>query len=97
MKKIKASVSFQDVLREDMKNPEFKKAFKEADLPIRLAIQIAEAREKAHLTQAQLARKIGTKQQAISRVESGEQNITIGLLQKIAGAIGASVEVSLHR
>ena len=67
MKKVKAGVSFREVLKEDLKDPEFKKAFEDADLPVRLAIQIAKAREKAHRTQAQLARKIGTKQQAKRR------------------------------
>lgn len=96
MKKIKASVSFREVLKEDLKDPEFKKAFEDADLPVRLAIQIAKARERAHLSQAQLARKIGTKQQAISRIESGNHNITIEFLQRIAGATGTSAEVFLH-
>lgn len=96
MKKAKAGVSFRDVLKENLKDPEFKKAFEEADLPARLAIQIAKARERAHLTQAQLARRIGTKQQAISRVESGDNNITIEFLQRIANATGTNAEVFLR-
>ena len=96
MKKTKASVSFRDVLKEDLKDQEFKKAFEEADLPVRLAVQIAKARERAHLTQAQLARKIGTKQQAISRIESGDQNLTLATLQRIAEATGTSAEVFLR-
>lgn len=41
-------------LREELRDPEFKKAFDEEDLPARLAIQIAKLREKEGLTQQAL-------------------------------------------
>lgn len=88
---------FEDRLKEDMKDPEFRKAFEEADLPVRLAIEIAKLRKKRGLSQKELARKAKTKQQVISRIENLDQtNLTMGTLQKIAQALNVQVSVSFR-
>ncbi len=46
------------------------------------------AREKAELTQEQLAEKAGLQQSHISRLEKGEHSPTAKTLAKIAGALG---------
>lgn len=55
---------------------------------------IIEKRIKEGLTQAELARRAGTKQSAIARLESGTYNPTISFLQKIAEALGTRLKVS---
>jgi len=52
-------------------------------------------REHQHMTQIQLAKAIGTGQGAISRIESGEQNLTVGMLKKIADVLKCRVTVDL--
>jgi len=47
------------------------------------------------LTQAELASKIGTKQSAIARLESGNYNPTIRFLGKIARALRMRVSVTI--
>ena len=47
------------------------------------------------LTQKALANKIGTKQSAISRLESGRANPSLSFLHKIAKALDTKLEVSL--
>ncbi len=60
-----------------------------------IAIQIANEREKAGLSQKELAEKLKTTQSVISRIENGKQNISLDMLQKIATALGKkSVRVS---
>ena len=57
---------------------------------------IRESREAERLTQAQLARKVGTSQSAIARIE--DANYTgqkLGTIAKIAAALGHQVEVNL--
>jgi DNA-binding XRE family transcriptional regulator len=57
---------------------------------------IRELREGQHLTQAQLARKVGTSRSAIARIE--DANYTgqkLGTIARIAAALGHQVEVSL--
>ncbi|TSC56702.1 MAG: helix-turn-helix domain-containing protein [Parcubacteria group bacterium Greene0714_21] len=56
---------------------------------------IIQKRVEKGLTQKELASKIGTKQSAISRFESGTYNPTLSFLEKIANAFGARVIVSL--
>ncbi|OGM20995.1 hypothetical protein A2955_01495 [Candidatus Woesebacteria bacterium RIFCSPLOWO2_01_FULL_37_19] len=49
--------------------------------------ELIELRKKKGLTQKDLAYKIGTKQAAIARIESGRVNPTVSSLEKIASAL----------
>jgi ribosome-binding protein aMBF1 (putative translation factor) len=82
--------------RELMKNQEVRFLAGKQDEQFRLATAIRKARERAGLSQSALARKIGTKQSAISRVESGVYKSVPSLvfLQKVAVACGAKLEIS---
>lgn len=75
---------------------EFKSQEEENKLENEVAKQIISLRKTLGLSQKELADKLNTKQSAISRIEKGEQNISIGLLEKIADALGVEVNVSLN-
>lgn len=75
-------------IKEELKNPEFKKVFDREDFIVRVAVQIAIERQKHNLTQKELAHKLHTSQQTISRIEKGDQNVTIGLIERIAEVFG---------
>ena len=66
---MKGARSFRDGLKEDLKDPKFCKAFNEEEVYASLAIQIAKIRETEHLTQEELARRLNTTQQTVSRLE----------------------------
>ena len=86
--------TFQSRLREDIKDPEFKAHYQEERQALKLAMKIAELREKKGLSQQQLAKLMGTSQQAISRIESGEyEGFTLKTLEKIADATGMRVKI----
>ena len=86
--------TFQSRLREDIKDSEFKAHYEEEKQALMLAIKIAELREKKGLSQQQLAKLMGTSQQAISRIESGEyEGFTLKTLEKIAGSTGMRVKI----
>jgi DNA-binding XRE family transcriptional regulator len=86
--------TFQSRLKEDMKDPEFKAYYKEERQALLLALKIAELREKKRLSQLQLAKLMGTSQQAISRLESGEyEGFTLKTLEKIAEVTGMRLEI----
>ena len=87
--------TFRDRLREEMKKPGFKTGFERYYLEALVAEKIVLMRERRHMTQLQLARAIGTGQGAISRIESGAQNLTLGMLKKIADAMKCRVVVDL--
>ena len=93
MKKDKVR-TFQNRLREDIKDPEFKKHYQEERQALKLAIKIAELRNQKGLSQQELAKLMGTSQQAISRIESGEyEGFTLKTLEKIAEATGMRVKI----
>ena len=86
--------TFQSRLQEDIKDPEFKAHYEEEKQALMLAIKIVELREKKGLSQQQLAKLMGTSQQAISRIESGEyEGFTLKTLGKIAESTGMRVKI----
>jgi DNA-binding XRE family transcriptional regulator len=93
MKKAKMR-TFRSRLREDLKDPEFKTHYQEERQALKLAMKIAKLREKKGLSQQQMAKLMGTSQQAISRIESGEyEGFTLKTLEKIAEATGTKVKI----
>ena len=76
--------------------PELRERIAEEKLNIRVAQMIYDAREKAGLTQKQLAEMIGTKQQVIARLENADYDgHSLSMLQRIATAMGRRLEVSM--
>jgi len=82
------AIDFEQYLAKKLKNPRFKKHYDEYGKQLEIAYQILQLRKKKGLSQAELARKIGTKQSNIARMEAGQQNCTIIFATKIAQALG---------
>ncbi len=61
-----------------------------------LISQLIKARTKMGLTQAELAKKVGTKQSAIARVESGNANPSVSFLEKLAQALGSKLIIQIQ-
>jgi len=57
--------------------------------------EVRKARRRTGLTQAQLAELINTSRTAITRVEKGDQNISIAYIAKVALALGAPFEIRI--
>lgn len=89
--------TFKKHLDEQMKDPSFKKAWHDLDAEFELFESLIKARERAGLTQAELAKKIGTKQPALSRLERGGfKKATVETLKKIADALDARLVIKLQ-
>lgn len=93
-KKMKREMDFDYLLKQELKNPEFKKYYDYYGKQLEIAYQILQLRKKKKLSQAQLAKKIGTKQSNIARIEAGQQNFSIDTLEKIAQALNCKLEVN---
>ena len=87
--------TFQDHLKESLKDMEFKKVWEESETDYILACKLIEARMKKNLSQHDLARKIGTSQAAISRIENMSGNPSLHLLKRIANALSVKLQISL--
>jgi len=83
-RKTQKAADFQDYLTEKLKSPRFRKYYDEYGKQLEIAYQILELRKQKRMSQAELARKIGTRQSNIARMEAGQQNFTTDTLQKIA-------------
>jgi len=96
MKRGKA-VTFDLKLSEEMKRPRFAASFRKELSRIRLADQITELREKHGWSQADLARKVGTTQSGIARLENPNyRNYSLATLEKVATVLGARLVVGLE-
>jgi len=73
-----------DPIAEIKKHSKFKRFSEEAEIRTRLAIEIYETRGIKKISQQELAKMAETTQKVISRIESGDVNIGIDLLQRIA-------------
>lgn len=92
--KIKKAKNFQAYLKQQLKNPEFKEQYDKYGKQLEVAYQILELRRKKGISQAQLAKKIGTKQSNVARMEAGQQNFSVDILEKIAEALGLDLNIS---
>jgi len=68
---------WQDFKKVLLKDPDMKREFNALRPQYELAARVIELRLQRGLSQAQLAKKIGTGQSAIARLESGEYNPSI--------------------
>lgn len=86
---------FDDYKKEWMKNPKFRKAYDDLELEYALIDKIIEKRIKEGLTQTEIARRMGTKQSAISRFESGNYNPTLAFIKKLADALDVKLKITI--
>lgn len=71
-----------------------RKEYNALALEFAIAEAVIQKRLEQGLTQSQLAKKVGTKQSAISRLESGAYNPSITFLEKVAKALNLNLVVS---
>ena len=80
---------------EILKDSKTQKAYDDLGLEFSIVRQIINKRLKRGISQKDLAKKIGTGQSAISRLESGRYNPTLSFLNKISEALGSKLEVKI--
>ena len=86
--------TFEDHLKESLKDPKFKKAWAESEVEYLLARDLIEKRLKKKLSQRELAKKLNTAQAVISRIETMRANPSLTLLKRIAQTLGAKLQIS---
>lgn len=84
-----------DLKKKLMESPEFRAEYQKADEEFRLIESLVLARTRAKLSQAELARRIGTTQSAIARLEGGGVSPSLSTLRRYAEATGARLEINL--
>ena len=81
----------------DAERAEYERAYAAAALAAEVGERVRAAREAAGLSQRELARRMGTSQAAVDRLESGGVGATLTTLQRVATALGLEVSIELRR
>ena len=81
------------------RDPGFNAAYEELDTEYALLRELLQARQRAGLTQAEVAEKMGTKPPAVTRLETSlsdsRHSPTVATLKRYAHAVGCKLEVHL--
>jgi len=96
-KKSQKAVDFQEYLKKRIRNSQFKKHYDGYGKQLEIAYQILQLRKQKRISQAELAKKLGTKQSNIARIEAGQQNLTTDNLQKIASVFDRELKIEFVR
>src|SRR5512139_2630795 len=95
---MKNRTNFDLYLEEQLKDPGFRERFREAGDAWDVAIQIASLRKRCGLSQKELARRLGTSQQQISRLESPSyEGHSLSMVRRVADVLGASIHVEIKQ
>lgn len=86
--------NYEKFKMEQLKDPGLKKEYDALEVEYDIISQIIKTRLEQNLTQSDLAKKVGTAQSNISRLESGNYNPSIEFLEKIATSLGKKLKVS---
>lgn len=91
---MKGARRFEDYLKKQLRNKEFKQAFDEEGVYAEVAIQIAQLRAKNGFSQKRLAHLLHTSQQMISRLEDPHNtSYSLKTLVRLAHALGKELKI----
>jgi ribosome-binding protein aMBF1 (putative translation factor) len=88
--------SFDEFEKELLADPKNKKIYDELGPEFELLEKLILARNKGGVTQASLAKKMGTKQSAISRFEQGKYHPTLDFYHRLSDALGVEMKVTIR-
>ena len=85
--------NFKDYLREQMKDPEFKKEYDALEVEYAIKQAMIDARKASGLTQKELADRTGIAQGDISKLENGTANPSLKTLKRLAAGMGMKIKI----
>jgi DNA-binding XRE family transcriptional regulator len=91
----RAGVSLEAIKTKLMSDPDFAVEYKRLKPRYDLIAQIIKIREKQHISQAELAKRMGTQKSNISRLERGNYNPSLDFLIKTARSLGKEIKVTI--
>ena len=89
----KAFLEFQNLLQEELKDPEFKKEWDDMQPEMDVIRAMIDARIEQNLTQKELAKRTGIDQADISKLENGTRNPSLKLLKRLAHGMGMQLKI----
>ncbi|MDR2360758.1 MAG: helix-turn-helix transcriptional regulator [Oscillospiraceae bacterium] len=88
--------SFTEYSKSALRNPDVRREYDALAPQYEIIAAILSARIERGITQTELARRVGTRQSNISRLERGSYNPSVEFLQKVAAALDKQLLISLR-
>ena len=84
---------FRDLLKEQLKDPEFKKEWDDIQPEMDVIRAMIDNRIAQNLTQKELAERTGINQADISKLENGTRNPSLKMLKRLAAGMGMALKI----
>jgi len=91
--KLSDMTPFEEVLAEDLQDTAFRREWERTEIARVVALQVVQYRATHHLTQEELAAKLGIKQPAIARLEAGDHQPSVMTLRRLADRLGMEFQI----
>ena len=86
--------SYNDLKKDLMKDPEFKKEYDALETEFPLIEALLDARIASGMTQKELSGRSGVSQANISKIENGEYNPSVAVLRRLADAMDMDLKIT---
>jgi transcriptional regulator with XRE-family HTH domain len=93
--RLKDMPSQQEILEEDLRDPEFRAEWERTALARAIANKLVAHRVEHGLSQAALGAKLGMKQPAVARLEAGEHNPSLDTLVRVVRVLDIEIVLDL--
>lgn len=93
MKRVPRHYTLEELKKELFKNPKVKNAYEDLQPEFAIIQAIIDARVKKKMSQEELAKKMGTGQAVISRLENANASPSLALIKRLANALNLKVEL----
>ena len=87
----------REVINRALLDTEVKREYDALELEYELRRVLLRLRQEMNITQEELAKRLRTKQEYISRIERGHVDLTISYFARLLHAMDADMEISLRR
>ena len=89
----KKATNYDEFEAELLKKPEIRKEYEALKPKYDMVRILIKRRSKLGMSQTELARRIGTRQPAISRLEKGDYNTTLSTLFRVTEELGLDISL----
>ena len=93
MKTKPKGIPFEKLKADLMKDPAFRREYEKLEPEFAIVRAIVEARAKKNISQEELAKRMGTGQAVISRLENANASPSLALIKRLANALNLKVEL----
>ena len=89
----KAGISYKIIKEKLLESDEVRQEYDALEFRYKVEKKIAELRKNDKITQEELAIRLKTTKSVVSRIESGNQNVSVDMVHKIVNALGKEVDI----